>query len=85
MCAAASFPTLLVVTTLFRVGLEVSATRLILADADAGEVVRAFGAIPVLITVIVDRGGTCGAMAEAAGVPFRPMLTAPDLGFPFGS
>jgi orotate phosphoribosyltransferase len=52
---------------------------------EAVEAVRAFGAIPVSITVIVDRGGTCGAMAEAAGVPFRPMLTAPDLGFPFGS
>ncbi len=39
----ASFPTLLVITTLFRVGLEVSATRLILRDADAGEVVSAFG------------------------------------------
>lgn len=52
---------------------------------EAIEVVRAFGAEPVLITVIVDRGGTCGAMAEAAGVPFRPMLTAPDLGFAFGS
>ncbi len=39
----ASFPTLIVVTTLFRVGLEVSATRLILADGDAGEVVAAFG------------------------------------------
>ncbi len=39
----ASFPTLLVITTLFRVGLEVSATRLILRDADAGEVVAAFG------------------------------------------
>jgi orotate phosphoribosyltransferase len=52
---------------------------------EALEVVRAFGAVPVMITVIVDRGGTCAAMAEAAGVPFRPMLTAPDLGFPFGS
>jgi orotate phosphoribosyltransferase len=52
---------------------------------EAVEVVRAFGAEPVLITVIVDRGGTCGAMAAAAGVPFRPMLTAPDLGFEFGS
>ena len=39
----ASFPTLLVVTTLFRVGLEVSATRLILAEGDAGEVIHAFG------------------------------------------
>lgn len=52
---------------------------------EAVDVVRAFGAEPVLITVIVDRGGTCAAMAEAAGVPFSPMLTAPDLGFPFGS
>jgi orotate phosphoribosyltransferase len=52
---------------------------------EAVGVVRAFGAEPVLITVIVDRGGTCGAMAAAAGVPFRPMLTAPDLGFPYGS
>jgi orotate phosphoribosyltransferase len=52
---------------------------------EAVEAVRAFGAEPVLITVIVDRGGTCGAMAEAAGVAFVPMLTAPDLGFAFGS
>ncbi len=52
---------------------------------EAVEAVRAFGAIPVLITVIVDRGGTCGAMAEAAGIPFAPMLTAPDLGFEYGS
>jgi orotate phosphoribosyltransferase len=52
---------------------------------EAVDVVRAFGAVPVLITVIVDRGGTCGALAEAAGIPFRPMLTAPDLGFAFGS
>lgn len=49
----ASFPTLLVVTTLFRVGLEVSATRLILADADAGEVVRAFGASVVSGSLVV--------------------------------
>jgi orotate phosphoribosyltransferase len=52
---------------------------------EAVDVVRAFGAVPILITVIVDRGGTCGALAEAAGIPFRPMLTAPDLGFAFGS
>ena len=52
---------------------------------EAVEAVRAFGATPVLITVIVDRGGTCAAMAEAAGIPFVPMLTAPDLGYAFGS
>ncbi|MCW5804323.1 MAG: FHIPEP family type III secretion protein, partial [Deltaproteobacteria bacterium] len=49
----ASFPTLLVVTTLFRVGLEVSATRLVLADADAGEVVAAFGGSVVAGNLIV--------------------------------
>jgi type III secretion protein V len=48
-----SFPTLLVVTTLFRVGLEVSTTRLVLADADAGSVVRAFGSSVVSGNLIV--------------------------------
>lgn len=52
---------------------------------EAVDAVRAFGAVPVLITVIVDRGGTCAAMADAAGVAFRPMLTAPDLGFGYGT
>ena len=49
----ASFPTLLVVTTLFRVGLEVSVTRLILADADAGSVVSAFGGSVVAGSLVV--------------------------------
>ncbi len=48
-----SFPTLLVVTTLFRVGLEVSTTRLVLADADAGSVVRAFGTSVVAANLVV--------------------------------
>jgi orotate phosphoribosyltransferase len=52
---------------------------------EAVEVVREFGAKPVLITVIVDRGGTCAAMAADAGVSYRPLLTAPDLGFAFGT
>jgi orotate phosphoribosyltransferase len=52
---------------------------------EAVEVVRAVGAEPVLITVIVDRGGTCAAMAAAAGIPYRPLLTAPDLGFDYGA
>jgi type III secretion protein V len=42
-----SFPTLLLVTTLFRLGLNVSSTRLILAQADAGAVIRAFGELVV--------------------------------------
>ena len=52
---------------------------------EAVDAVTAFGAIPVLITVIVDRGGTCGAMAEERGIPFAPMLTALDLGFGYGT
>src|SRR5215208_1877635 len=39
----AAFPTLLLLTTLVRLSLNVSSTRLILLQADAGEVIRAFG------------------------------------------
>lgn len=52
---------------------------------EAVEAVRAFGAEPVVITVIVDRGGTCAAMARDAGIDYRPMLTAPQLGYDFNS
>ena len=52
---------------------------------EAVDVVRAFGAEPVLITVIVDRGGTCAALAAAAGIAYEPLLTAEDLGFESGS
>ena len=52
---------------------------------EAVDAVVAFGAIPVLITVVVDRGGTCGAMAAERGIPFIPMLTAPDLGYGYGT
>lgn len=37
------FPTLLLLTTLFRLGLNLSSTRMILRDGYAGEVVQAFG------------------------------------------
>jgi orotate phosphoribosyltransferase len=52
---------------------------------EAVDVVREFGADPVLVTVIVDRGGTCAAMCAAAGVAYAPLLTAPDLGFDYGT
>ncbi len=38
-----SFPTILLIATLFRLGLNVSTTRLILLNGDAGEVITAFG------------------------------------------
>ncbi len=52
---------------------------------EAVDAVQAFGAHVVLITVIVDRGGTCADMAREAGITYAPLLTAPDLGFAFGS
>ena len=39
----ASFPTLLLFTIIFRISLNVSSTKLILRDGDAGEVVNTFG------------------------------------------
>ncbi len=52
---------------------------------EAVEAVRAYGAEPILVTVIVDRGGTCAALCEQAGIAYQPLLTAPDLGFEFGT
>lgn len=37
------FPAVLLITTLFRLALNISSTRLILLDADAGEIIFAFG------------------------------------------
>lgn len=45
--ALSALPTLLLVTTLFRLALNVSSTRLILLQADAGRVIDAFGAFVV--------------------------------------
>jgi flagellar biosynthesis protein FlhA len=37
------FPTLLLITTLFRLALNISSTRLILSEGDAGQIITAFG------------------------------------------
>jgi len=42
-----AFPPLLLIATLFRLGLNVSAARLILLNADAGQVINAFGKVVV--------------------------------------
>jgi flagellar biosynthesis protein FlhA len=49
----ASFPSLLLLTTMFRLAINVSVTRLILTTGDAGSVVKAFGAFVVSGNVIV--------------------------------
>jgi orotate phosphoribosyltransferase len=50
---------------------------------DAARAVRELGADPVLVLVVVDRGGTCAAMAAAEGIAFHALVTAPDLGFAY--
>jgi type III secretion protein V len=48
-----TFPTLLLITTLFRLALNVSTTRMILAHGTAGEVVEAFGQFVIRGDVVV--------------------------------
>lgn len=52
---------------------------------EAARAVRAVGAEPVVLVALVDRGGTVTELAAAEGIPFRAVITAPELGFPFGS
>lgn len=53
----AAFPTILLFTTVFRIALNVSSTRLILAEGDPGDVVRTFGSFvggnDIVIGVII--------------------------------
>jgi orotate phosphoribosyltransferase len=55
------------------------------SSLEAAHVVRRLGADPVMILVLVDRGGTCADMAAAEGIDFRALVTAPDLGFDYDS
>lgn len=48
-----SFPTVLLVTTLFRLGLNVATTRLILTEAYAGEIIQSFGTFVIRGNYIV--------------------------------
>jgi orotate phosphoribosyltransferase len=50
---------------------------------EAVEAVREAGAEVVLAVAVVDRGGTAQSMLAGAGVPFRAVLSAPDLGFDY--
>jgi flagellar biosynthesis protein FlhA len=49
----AVFPSLLLITTLFRLGINISVTRLVLLHADAGGVIHAFGSFVVGGNVLV--------------------------------
>ncbi|MGH9064795.1 MAG: orotate phosphoribosyltransferase [Acidimicrobiales bacterium] len=50
---------------------------------EAAAAVREAGAEPVLMVAVVDRGGTCRARAEAEGIRFEALVSAPDLGFDY--
>jgi len=47
------FPSLLLVATLFRLGLNVASTRLVLGDGFAGEVIQAFGHVAVGGSIVI--------------------------------
>src|SRR6478609_4343373 len=49
----AAFPSLLLLTTLFRLGINISVTRLVLLHGDAGNVIHAFGSFVVGGNVLV--------------------------------
>ncbi len=51
---------------------------------EAAEVIaEEVGAEAVLLLPVVDRGGTVTAMAAERGLPVWPLVTAPELGYPF--
>ena len=52
---------------------------------EAADVVTEAGAEPVLLLSVVDRGGTIEALAAERGLPFVALVTAPDLGYGYGS
>lgn len=47
------FPSLLLVATLFRLGLNVASTRLVLSEAHAGQVIQAFGQITISGSLVI--------------------------------
>src|SRR6266849_2788629 len=75
------FPSLLLLTTLFRLGLDISATRLILLQAHAGQVVTAFGNVVVggvvfLILIVVNFVVITNGAGRVAEVAARFTLDA---------
>lgn len=50
---------------------------------EAAHAVQAVGAEVVLVSALVDRGGSVAALAAAEGIEFRALFRAPDLGFDY--
>lgn len=49
------------------------------------DAIEALGCEIVAATCLLDRGGVVGAKLAARGIPFHPVLGAPDVGYEFGS
>ncbi len=82
-----SFPTILLIATLFRLGLNVTSTRLILLEANAGSVIESFGqfviggnyvvgAVIFIILVIINFMVITGGAGRVAEVSARFTLDA---------
>lgn len=82
-----TFPTLLLLTTMFRLALNISSTRLILSDGDAGNVINAFanfvtgnnyivGAIIFIIIIIVQMVVVTNGASRVSEVSARFTLDA---------
>ena len=52
---------------------------------DALDAVTEFGCEVVAASLLLDRGGELGPELERRGIPYAPVLAAPDLGYEFGS
>ena len=52
---------------------------------DSVDAIAEFGCEIVAASLLLDRGGEVGAALGARGIPYRPVLLGPDLGYPFGS
>jgi orotate phosphoribosyltransferase len=50
---------------------------------EAVAAVREAGGVPVIVTPVVDRGGSCGARCREVGIAYHALVTAPDLGFDY--
>jgi orotate phosphoribosyltransferase len=52
---------------------------------DALDAVQEFGCDVVAASLLLDRGGELGPELERRGIRYAPVLTAPDLGYAYGS
>jgi len=52
---------------------------------DSVDAITEFGCEIVAASLLLDRGGELGAALESRGIPYRPVLVGPDLGYAFGS